>query len=136
VNFLLDNHISPKLARALDCLYEPFHHVFPLREKFPQDAADTEWIPALGQEGNWVAVTIDTGILKKPTEKRALIQAHVTSFFLERGWSHLSPDDMAWRLVRCWPHLLRIALDVEAGLSYRVPINFPRGSSRLRPLTL
>ena len=40
---LLDNNLSPKIAKALNELFYPEHEVVALRDKFAGDTSDEEW---------------------------------------------------------------------------------------------
>jgi hypothetical protein len=56
LKFLFDNNLPPSLARGVAELsrFDPaIEHVMPLRDKFPQDAPDTEWLGQLLEEGGW-----------------------------------------------------------------------------------
>jgi len=62
VKFCFDNNLPPDLAHALSTLSRgesPSIDVIHLRDRFPQDAEDLAWIPALGKEGGWIVVSQD-----------------------------------------------------------------------------
>lgn len=60
MNFLFDEHVAPRLVRALAELAqgEPYTVVH-LRERFPERTKDVEWIGTLTAEGGWVFVSQD-----------------------------------------------------------------------------
>jgi len=78
VTLLLDNMISPKIARALAALGA---EAKALRDEFSADTEDTDLLRQLGSRG-WGFVTIDKRILTRPHEAAMLKQAKVTTFFL------------------------------------------------------
>lgn len=63
MKLLLDHNLSPKLARALQALFDD-HEVVSLRDKFRDQTPDEEWITALDREGGWAVLTKD---LRLPT---------------------------------------------------------------------
>jgi hypothetical protein len=50
VKILLDEHLPPALARALQALFIREHKTAPLREKFGFGVPDIEWIETLSNE--------------------------------------------------------------------------------------
>jgi predicted nuclease of predicted toxin-antitoxin system len=61
LKLLLDHNLSPRLAKALDALFVE-HQIVALRDKFPANVTDVDWITALDREGGWTVVTKDIGI--------------------------------------------------------------------------
>ena len=62
--------MSPRLAKALDALFVE-HQIVALRDKFPANVTDVDWITALDREGGWTVVTKDIGIRQRPHERAA-----------------------------------------------------------------
>lgn len=53
-----DNNLPPPLAHAIASLSKADPggvEVIHLKDRFPQDAEDTDWIPRLGREGGWIS---------------------------------------------------------------------------------
>lgn len=123
MRFLLDNNLSPKLARALNELSSGSgHEVHALRDKFPPATSDESWIRTLGSEGDWAVVSGDRKILKNPLEQAAWREAKLTTFFLAPGWSSLDHWAKAARLVQLWPSIEGSASTVRAGAAYLLPV--------------
>lgn len=123
MNFLLDNNLSPLLARALNELSKgSTHEVHALRDKFAAGTTDEQWIRALGAEGGWAVVSEDRSILRNPLELAAWREAKLTTFFLARGWSPLGHWVKAAKLVQVWPTIESSASSVRPGAAYLVPV--------------
>lgn len=99
MTFLLDNMISPRIAAALTALGED---VRALRDEFPQETPDIEWIEQVGSKG-WAFITVDKHISTRPHEVAALRAAQITGFFLGRFWAKTKAWDQAVWLMRMSP---------------------------------
>ena len=124
MRFLLDHNLSPKLARALNELTKGSgHEVVALRDRFPADTADVEWIQRLGNEGGWAVVSGNRDILRNPVELAAWRESKLTIFFLARGWSSLTHWVKAAKFVHAWPTIETHASTVKPGAAYVVHVN-------------
>ena len=56
-----------------------------LKDLYPPDITDIEWIRKLGEEGNWVIISGDTQISKRLHEREVWRQAGLTTFFLRKA---------------------------------------------------
>lgn len=127
MRFLLDNNLSPRLAEALRALAAPDgDEVYHLKERFPRNAKDVEWIGKLGAEGDWIVISGDLRIWKTKHEREALRKAKITTFFLGKSWRNWKFWDMAWRLVRWWPFISAQARMVQPGAIFEIPLNVGR----------
>jgi len=61
LKLLLDHNLSPRLARALGALFVD-HQIVALRDKFPENIADIDWILELDRDGGWGVLTKDLRI--------------------------------------------------------------------------
>jgi hypothetical protein len=121
VKFLLDNNLSPHLAKALDALSRPENHeVVALRDKFKPSTPDIEWIGALAVDGDWGINYIDQ-FKKSAIEKKAIAECGLLVFLLDRQWSRFDYWTVADRLVRWWPKLLVASTLLGPGRPYRIP---------------
>lgn len=125
---ILDENLSPHLARALNALCEPDgHSVVHITEKFGRGIKDIEWLEKLGNEGDWVLVTKDVRISIHAQEKELWKNAKITTFFLKKSWNNRSQMEMAWRLVRWLPKIIEQSEMVAQGASFEIPINYGSG---------
>lgn len=126
MKLLLDNNLPPALARALHQLtireWENRHQVHALRDRFPENTPDTEWIAALSEEGGWVVITHDR--LSKGLEREALKRAGLKVFLLDKSWKNHRFWEKSVRLARWWPRIIEQADGVTGGAAFQVPWNF------------
>lgn len=121
MKFLIDNNLPPQLARALHELSKnESHNVFPLKAKFPANTADTEWILALKEEGEWAIISQD-GFRKNDLEKAAIRSCGLPVFCLSKQWGSQSYWEKAHNLVRWWPAIMEQANMISGGAAFRVP---------------
>jgi len=103
---LFDNNMPPKLAKTLNFLEgDDGITVEHLKEKFPPNTPDIEWITKLSKEGKWFIITQDNQIRKRSLEKKAWQESHIPIIFLQKSWIKLNLWEMAWRLIKYWPEL-------------------------------
>jgi len=109
MKFFVDNCLPPKLTRALHEIFKPDHEFTHLRDKFPQDTPDIEWINTLAKEGGWVVLSADYRITKKPLEKQAWKDSGLTGFFLKKGWTNIEPHLQLSKLLPLAPQIIATA---------------------------
>lgn len=129
MRLLLDNNLSPRLARCLQALFEPEHEIVHSRDKFSPAALDLEWISALSAEGGWAVLTKDLRLRTRPHERAALDRSNIVFFFLAAGWRKSSVEDIAVRLIRLMPKIAAQTALAASG-RFELPIN---PGSKLRP---
>ena len=120
MNFLLDNNLPPNLAAALDVLSADTHTVVALKDKFPANIADIDFMATLESEGHWAIITHDRGILRRVHERKAWQESGLIVFWLAPGWATLQFWVKAWKLVQRWPDITRRASRVSPPAGYRV----------------
>jgi hypothetical protein len=125
---MVDNNLSPSLARSFSPLFDE-HQFVSLRDKFPANTKDVEWISALGAEGGWAALTAERKLKTRPHERLALDRSKIVFFFLTGSWLKWSVPEMAWRLIRLVPLMAKQTELTESGL-FNLPAN---ATSKLRP---
>lgn len=124
MNLFIDNCLAPKQARAWHSLYESDgHRIVHLRDEFPADEDDEEWIPRLDAQGGWCALTRDNGIRRKPRQ-RALWQGRsLIVFFLPDAWFHLRIGELHGRLSGAMDELIAVALVARPGTGYLLRVS-------------
>jgi hypothetical protein len=75
----------------------------------------------LGREGDWILLSGDHRITKRPHERQAWLGSGLTAFFLAKGWMTAGFHEQAWKLVRWWPEIFAQAERVESGTGYLIP---------------
>jgi len=119
VTLILDNNISPRIARALA---ELGADAKALRDAFAQDISDADLLRELGSRG-WALVTEDKRILTRPHETAVLREAKVTVFFLRPFFSSLEFWDEAVWMVKHWPRLEEMTRTIARGTCFIVKHN-------------
>jgi hypothetical protein len=125
---MVDNNLSPSLARSLQPLFDE-HEFKALSEKFPANIKDVDWITSLNAEGGWAALTAERRLKTRPHERLALERSNIVFFFLTGSWLKYPVPEVAWRLIRLVPRMANQTELTESGL-FDLPVN---ASSKLRP---
>ena len=82
MKLLVDNDLPPRLASALNIIFEPDHLVISLREKFGRsNLKDEEWITELKAESGWAVLSADRQIARKKPSRDLFIGAGLVGFF-------------------------------------------------------
>ena len=126
MKFFFDNNLSPYLASALRELSHIEPHVdevIHLRDKFPPNTKDHDWINALAREGGWVIISQD-GLQKNDAERRALKMSGLIVFVLQKQWAQKSHWPKAHNLVLWWPAIIGQSQKIKGGAAFRVPWRF------------
>lgn len=128
MKLLLDNNLPPRIAQALNVLVEPDGHaVYHLREHFPPNTPDIEWLGTLGEEGGWAILSADMRIHKNRAEREAWRRSNTVAFFLTRWWAKQKFTNIAARLLTRWSDLDNQYRLVAPPAAFEVP---PRGKLR------
>jgi predicted nuclease of predicted toxin-antitoxin system len=117
MKFFFDNNISEHLAHGMREFGEDVAH---LKDHFPQDASDTEWLQYVG-ENDIVLVTRDEAIRWRPAELFAVRRFKVGAFFL--GGKTLNRCQLIQQVVRNWPRIKEMAASESRPFAIRVPPN-------------
>ncbi len=121
MRFFLDNNLSHRVARALHCLVEPKHSVIHLKERFPPETPDVDWMNALAREADWIILSADTAISRNPHEVEAWKRAEHPIFFFKYNWVQQIFWEQASRLFHLFPEIEKRAKRARAGDSFLVP---------------
>ena len=122
MKFFLDNNLPPQFSKALQAL-DVESEIVHLRDKFDPSTADEIWLPALGEEGDWVVVSGDRRIARSAKLREAWKASKLTTFFLAGGWTNHPLWEQAWRIVRWWPLIIEQAKRVAPGAVFLVPVS-------------
>jgi hypothetical protein len=128
VKLLLDHNLSPRIARALDLLFDD-HTIVALRDRFLPSAADVDWIRDLSKDGTWAVLTKDLRLRTRPHERAAMDASRIVFFFLNGSWNGFDVAETTARLIRLIPKMAAQLELAERG-RFELPIN---AGSKLRP---
>lgn len=107
----------------------PGHKLEALKDKFPTDISDIDWMTKLDQESGWAVLTKDIRIQFRPHERLALDRSKIVFFFLTGAWRKYSVPETAARLIRLVPLMVKQTEIADRG-RFDLPIN---AGSKLRP---
>ena len=79
---IIDENLSPALAKALNALFSGEHQVEHIREKFGPSVKDADWITRLSDEGHWIIISGDARIAKRKAEQALFRNSRLIGFFL------------------------------------------------------
>lgn len=123
MKFFFDNNLSPHMARGLRELsraQSDIEEVAHLRDLFPRNASDVEWIEKLNATGPWCILSCDRFKKNHDAEREALRRSGHTVFVLDPQWAKQEYWLQCERLVRWWPQIIEQARLVAKG-AFRVP---------------
>ncbi|MEM9569815.1 MAG: hypothetical protein AAF996_00010 [Pseudomonadota bacterium] len=122
MKFLFDNNLSPDMARGLRELRQPFNEeIVHLKERFPENVRDEEWLSALIDEGDWTVISADR-FKKNAAERQAIMNPRITVFVLSKGIGKMKYWDKTKAMVRQWENVSLVAMTTQGGL-YEVRAN-------------
>ncbi len=119
---VIDENLSPALARALNALFAGDHEVIHLRDRFGSKVNDAEWIGRLSDEGRWIVVSGDTNIVKRKAEQAVFRNSRLVGFFLAPALNASKVSRQMQRLLALWDDIEIIASRVAGGAMYELPI--------------
>ena len=135
MRFFFDHNLPQRLAHAIHLLTEPQgHQVVHLLDRFDGDTPDIEWIGRLSRERDWVIVSGDVAITRKPHEREAWAASGLTAFFMSKGFTNLHLFDQGSRLIRVWPHIANQAALARPGSGFVVPMRFTGKRGGFKPI--
>jgi hypothetical protein len=132
VNILIDEHLSPRLARALGALFHGEHEIAHLRDKFGPAVKDTEWIAALSGEARWAINSADRRITRNRAEYNAFRNSKLIGFFLAPSIYKAPLTRQMARLLTLWDSIIDLTTRVEGGAMFELPGR----SARIKQLKL
>ncbi len=132
MNVLVDEHLPPALARALNELFAGEHNIIHLRDRFGPGVTDLQWIDALNREGRWVVISADRRITKNRAEYQAFRNSKLIGFFMSRAVYKAKITKQAERVLALWEAIVDLAARVEGGAMFELPMT----TTRIRQLKL
>jgi hypothetical protein len=116
----IDNNLSPRIARSLQALFGDKHEIVCLKDKFPENAKDIDWIKSLSEDGKWVVISGDQRITKNKAEKLVFKNSKLIGFFMSRGFFKKGPVIQVARLLLQWNKLEDLVNAVDPGAAFQI----------------
>lgn len=124
MKFFLDNNLPPAFALGLEGFSQggglSKGVVIHLRDRFPANTPDLEWIQTLTKEGGWVIISQD-GFRKNDLERAAIRRSGLFIVVLSKQWTDHKYWDKAQNLVKWWPSLLAYIEKTQGAGAVRIP---------------
>jgi len=103
--FFFDNDISFRIVAALRQLVPATEHeLVALRDRFPIDAKDIDWIPEVGRNG-WILISKDSNQRRRESEHSALKQHQVRALYIRQSPPGAELYADAARIIKNWPKI-------------------------------
>jgi hypothetical protein len=122
VKVIIDENLSPALAKALGALFAGEHEVDHVRIKFGPGVADAEWVTRLSEEGHWIVISGDARIARRKSEQAVFRNSRLIGFFLAPALNSAKVTTQMQRLLALWDDIEVIAKRVASGSMYELPI--------------
>lgn len=119
---IIDENLSPALAKALSALFVGEHEVDHIRNKFGAGVEDAEWMRRLSEEGRWIVISGDARIARRKSEQAVLRNSRLIGFFLAPALNRAKVTMQMQRLLALWDDIEVIAKRVASGSMYELPI--------------
>jgi hypothetical protein len=124
MRFLFDENFAPRLVRSLNCLIESEGDTArALVDKFPAGTPDETYLKELSEEGDWVVLTQDMGIVLSPPLVAAWRSAGLIVVIFKSGWNSLTFWDKAWKITKFWPELRKCVQVARPGSVVAMTVN-------------
>lgn len=120
---LIDENLSPALARALNELFVGQHQVVHLRTKFGPGVQDVDWIKALSHDGRWIVISGDRRITKVKAEFHAFRGSKLIGFFLSAGLKKSKVTKQMQRILALWDDIEGVSSHVGGGAMFELPMS-------------
>ena len=121
MRFMVDENLSPYLARALQGLFSADHEVEHIRNYFGPGTTDISWIEILSQQGEWIIISGDRRISKNKAELAAFRSSNLIGFFLCRTIIQKPVRQQLIRILTIWDQLETQARLVQPGAMFEIP---------------
>jgi len=119
---MVDENLSPALAKALNALFVDEHEVIHIRERFGPSVSDPEWIEHMSAEGRWIVISGDRRIAKVKAEQAVFRSSRLIGFFLAPALNAARVTIQMQRLLALWGDIEAIPNSVAGGAMYELPI--------------
>lgn len=123
---LIDENLSPAIAKALAALFAGRHEIVHLRERFGGGVEDEVWIGTLSSEGRWIVISGDRRITRNRLEYEAFRSSNLVGFFLSKGLFKSSVVKQMERILALWDRIEQQASIVQGGAMFELPIKSTR----------
>lgn len=116
MNFFFDNNLSPDLAHGLQHLRQSFgESIIHLRDRYPDNVADAEWLNELASEGGWSVISGDR-FKKNPAERNAVRNPRLNVFIMAKGFVKKRSWERTKIMIAQWEDISATASATQGGV--------------------
>lgn len=116
MKLLVDNMLSPRLARGIGMLFKDMHEVVHIKDKYGTGSLpDAEWIERLGREGGWSVLSGDRRIATKKPSRELFNRSNLVGFFPLPAVLDLPLHAMTARVLTLWPAMADTSRIMDRG---------------------
>ena len=119
---LVDENLSPALAKALNAIFAGEHEVIHIRERFGPGVEDRDWIERMSTDGRWIILSGDRRISKSRSTQTAFRNSRLIGFFLASALNSVRVTVQMQRILALWEDIEAISKSVAGGAMYELPI--------------
>jgi hypothetical protein len=123
VKVIIDENLSPALAKALNALFAGEHEVDHVRIKLGTRVSDADWIARLSEEGRWIVNSGDSKIVRRKAEQLVFRNSRLIGFFLAPALNRAKITKQMQRLLANWDDIENISKLVAFGAMYELTIS-------------
>lgn len=106
MTFFADENLSPRMVELLE-VFDRRNRIRAHVDYFKAATPDVEWLSELATWDPRPALLCGDGrILRNRAELAALKDAQLTFVHLAPGWTNLLWEEQAWKIIKCWPHIV------------------------------
>lgn len=118
MTFFFDANLSPKIPQILRLLGVDAIH---LRERFPADAQDEDWLDEAQGQG-WVVITADRRMRTNPATQLVFAQCKVTAVFLTKTILSRNLWDQTLWFLRRWDDIVKAVRKSKPGTCLKAAV--------------
>lgn len=116
MKFLFDNNLSSDLAHGIAKLRRNFNEeIIHLRDKFPEDITDEDYLNTLIDEGGWSVISADR-FKKSLAERKAIQNPRINVFVMAKSFIKMRAWPRTKVLVNRWEDITTLAGVTSGGL--------------------
>ena len=118
--FFADENFAINGVRVLDA-FDRVNEIRHLTDSMNPGTPDEEWLVAIASlEPKPIVLSGDGRILRNKAQRKVLRSSGLTFVHLSSGWTNLPWDEMAWKLVKVWPAIVRNVDESRAATVFEV----------------
>lgn len=128
MKYLIDENWSPSIAKALRVIFKQDHaDIVCSRDNGWLGLDDVSWLSKLAGPEQWVVVSRDIKLNKRPAERIARTSSGAILLVCEPAWGNAKLHICASALIRWWPDLKDSVARHHPGAALRLPLDYEAG---------